>query len=129
MNLKQTILAIIFVFTLSGTALISTPVYATDCEDIKTSIIPVDCDEDQDGLEGTALWGLLILIINILTAGVGIAAVGGVAYAAILYASSGGDIEKTKKSKTMLVDIAIGIAMYALMFSLLNYLIPGGMFN
>lgn len=77
----------------------------------------------------SGIWGLLLLAINILTAGVGIAAVGGFVYAGILYTSSAGNPEQTKKAIEFIRNIVIGLVAYAVMFSFLNFIIPGGLFG
>lgn len=83
----------------------------------------------RDDVQGTGIWGILELALNILTAGIGIAAVGGVVYGAILYTSAGGNTEQVKKAYGIFANVAIGIIAYALMYAGLNFLIPGGLFG
>lgn len=98
------------------------------CGGVVTSIL--SCNEGGGStLEETGLWGLLILVINILTAGIGVAAVGGIIYGAVLYTTSGGSLDQVKKARQIIRDVIIGLAMYALMYAFLNYIVPGGMFN
>jgi hypothetical protein len=68
-------------------------------------------------------------VINILTAGVGVAAVGGVIYGAVLYTTSGGSVDQVKKARGIFMNVIIGLLMYTLMYAFLNYIVPGGMFN
>jgi hypothetical protein len=97
------------------------------CGGVKTSII--QCKQSGTGTtKDTGIWGVLLLAINILTAGVGVAAIGGVVYGAILYTSAGGSQEQVKKAMGVITNVVIGVVAYALMFSLLNFLIPGGLF-
>lgn len=99
-----------------------------ECVGVETSII--DCEGQSDGsIETSGLWQLLLMAINILTGGIVIASVGGVIYGAVLYSSAGGNSENIKKAKTIFMNIIIGIIMYVAMYSFLNYLIPGGIFN
>jgi len=77
----------------------------------------------------SGIWGLLLYAINILTAGIGIAAVGGVLYGSILYTTASGNPEQTKKAKVTIVNVVIGLVAYALMYSFLNFIIPGGLFT
>lgn len=81
------------------------------------------------GVDSSGIWGILLLVINILTAGIGIVAVAGIVYASILYTSAGGSAEQTKKAMTIIADIVIGVLAYALMYAVLNFLVPGGLFN
>lgn len=106
------------------------PATQSCCGGVETSI--VKCDEtggDNAPVENTGVWGILLLAINILTAGVGVVAVAGIVYASILYASSSGEPEKTKKAMTIISDIVIGVIAYALMYTALNFLMPGGLFT
>ena len=99
---------------------------AAECGGTTTSII--NCGQNNAGsdIENNGIWGVLELVINILTAGIGIAAVGGVIYGSVLYASSGANPDNVKKAKTIITNIAIGLIAYGLMYAFLNYIIPGG---
>jgi hypothetical protein len=82
-----------------------------------------------DSVENTGLWSLLLLAINILTAGVGVAAIGGVVYGSVLYTSAGGSSDQTKKAKEIITNVIVGLVAYALAYSFLNFIIPGGLFS
>lgn len=86
---------------------------------VETSVLPGDLD----------IMGLLILIINILTGAIGIAAVGGVIYGAIIYTQAGGSMEEVKRAKKIIANVVMGLVAYVLMYAFLQYLIPGGVFN
>lgn len=92
------------------------------CGNVDTTIIT--CDDTTNGV-----WGLLLLVINILAAGVGIAAIGGFIYGAILYTTASGNASQVTQAKTTIANTAIGLAAFALMFSFTQYLIPGGFLN
>ena len=68
-------------------------------------------------------------MVNILTAGVALTAVAGIVYGAVLYVSAANSPEQVKKAKTILINVVIGVVTFALMYSLLQWLIPGGVFN
>jgi len=106
-----------------------TPDTQKDCTDVETSIIKVKCDTTKDGVEGSGVWALLLLGVNILTAGVGIVAVAGVVYGAVLYTTASGDPAKVKKALGIFTNVAIGVIAYAGMFAILNFITPGGLFN
>lgn len=99
------------------------------CAGVHTAIISCSQSGKGNDVQNSGVWGLLILAINILTAGVGVAAIGGIVYGAILYTTAGGDQGKVKKAVTALTNVAIGIVAYGLMWSLLNFLIPGGVLH
>jgi hypothetical protein len=103
----------------------------TDTAIIKCTNVTVSNSSNSSnaGLQNTGLWSILLTAINVLTAGVGIAAVGGLVYGAILYTSAGGSPEQVKKAIGIITNVVIGIFAYALMFGVLNFLIPGGLFN
>ena len=96
--------------------------------DYSTSILP--CPDASGGtVETSGVWGILLFVINILTAGVGLAAVAGVVYGAILYTTASGDPAKVKKALSTFTNLAIGVVAYAAMFAVLNFITPGGLFN
>lgn len=96
------------------------------CGGVKTSIISGElCQEDEGGV----IFGLLKGALRILTAGIGIAAIGGIAYGALLYTTAENKPDQTKRAIGIITNVVIGIAAYALMFALVNFLIPGGIFT
>lgn len=105
------------------TALAQTP----SCGGVDTAII--ECDPADGSVEGSGLWQVLIIVINILTAGVGIAAVAGVVFGAFLYTTAGGNPEQVKKAIGMITNVVIGVIAYAGMYIFLNFIIPGGLFT
>jgi len=131
MKIKQTIKTLVMsalLLTAGLVVLTPTLVSAEECAGVTTAII--HCNETGDGaIEQSGAWGLLLIAINILTAGVGIAAIGGIIYGAVLYTSAGGSPEQVKKAMGIITNVVIGVVAYALMFSGLNFLIPGGLFN
>ena len=92
--------------------------------DVKTSIIPVNCSSGAN-----PIWGLLLMAINILTAGIGIVAIGGIIYAAILWTTAEDKNAQIVKSKETIFNVILGLAAYALLFAFIQFLVPGGVFN
>ncbi len=87
------------------------------------------CDAADNKSADTSKSGIFLLltwVINILTAIIGIAAIGAIVYAGILYSSAGDDSGMVTKAKTIIRDTIIGIVAYGLMFLILNWLVPGG---
>lgn len=99
--------------------------------DYQGAIIKVNCDKtaDDGSVEGTAIWAILNWVISIMTGLVAVAALGGVVYGAVLYTSAGGSAEQVKKASEIFVNVSVGILAYGLMYVLLNFLIPGGVFE
>ena len=65
------------------------------------------------------------LILAVLVYGLGAAAVVGVIWAGILYLTARDNEQQVARAKMRLFEVAIGIAAWAVMFSVLNWLIPG----
>jgi|GEM_PF-960897 len=98
------------------------------CGGVGTSIIK--CDQDNSGdIESNAIWGLLLIAINILTAGIGLVAVGGIIYAAILYTTAQDKAAQVTKAKEVIFNVILGLVLFALMYAFLQFLIPGGVFQ
>lgn len=94
-----------------------------------TAIIKCDNVNINDaGVENSGVWSLLLTAINILSAGIGLAVIGGIVYASILYTTAGGNAEQTKKALEFIRNVVIGLFAYAIMFAILEFLIPGGLF-
>lgn len=142
MSIKQTIrsfvLGVLFIASVFSAALV--PVAGTTlaqgnngCE-TDTAIIKCDkrepCPPGEDGcVQNTGLWSILLTAINILTAGVGVLALAGIVYGSILYTSAGGSAEQIKKAKTVFTNVVIGVIAFGGMYALLNFIVPGGVFN
>lgn len=129
MKTKQKLYAFV-VGILGIVALVSvaTPVFAATCGGAQTSII--SCTQSSQGSDATnsGVWGVLLIALNIMTAGVGIAAVGGIVYGAIMYSTAGDSASQTQKAIEIIRNVVIGLAAYGAMYLVLNFLIPGGIF-
>lgn len=99
------------------------------CGGVETSIIECGGKKNAKKIENTGLWNLLLVIINIMTAGVGVLALAGIIYGAVLYTSAGGNPEQVKKARGIFLNVAIGVIAFGAMYALLNFLVPGGVFN
>jgi hypothetical protein len=134
MNIKQTIRTMVAVLLLTfGLTAVLAPVEASalgnnGCE-TDTSVIKCTNVDEEGGVKQTGLWSILMLVIQILTAGVGVIALAGIVYGSVLYTSAGGSQEQVKKAMTIFTNVVIGVIAYAGMWALLNFLIPGGVFN
>lgn len=132
MNTKQTIIAGFITVLALGSSLLFTgqSVLAASCGGVETSII--SCNQsggDGATAKDTGLWGILVLAVNILIAGVGVLALAGIVWGSILYTSAGGNPEQVKKAMGVFTNVVIGVVAFAGMWVFLNFLIPGGAFN
>jgi endonuclease/exonuclease/phosphatase family metal-dependent hydrolase len=125
---KNTLLVtlLFFALSLSAVAYFSPVAHAADCEGIQTSII--NCSDTGDTTESPVV-AVLVVAIQILTAAIGVVAIGMLIYAGILYSSASGNASQTAKAKEIIRDTLIGLAVFAGMAIILNYLIPGGLFS
>lgn len=82
----------------------------------QTSILP----------DNLTIGGLLKIIFNVLIYGIGAAAVLGVLIAGIQYMTARDNEGQVAAAKKRLYEVVIGLIAWAAMFTILNWLIPGG---
>ena len=95
---------------------------------VSCSVLPNSvCSKADDGsVSSGGVFELLKWVLRIMTGLVGIAAVGGLVWAGMLYGSASSSNEQVKHAKTIITDVVVGLVAYALMFIVVNWLIPGG---
>ena len=109
-----------------GAMALSRPALA-DCMGVKTSIINCDNGSGKDAKTGEeAIYNILGMVIKIMTGVIGLVAVAAVVYGAILYGSASDNPENIKKAKEIWTNVVIGLIAFAFMVSILNFIIPGG---
>lgn len=89
-----------------------------------TSILPGDWCEG-DGSAGIS--GILNLVLNIMTMGVGILATVGLIISGIQWLTARDNENQVIKAKSRIFNIVIGIALWGVMYMLLAWLTPGGL--
>lgn len=77
----------------------------------------------------TAIVGIVKIIVLIVSVGVGIVAVGGLVYGAILYASAQDSQDQISKSIKVIRSVITGLLLYMFMVAIINFLVPGGVFS
>lgn len=83
-----------------------------------------------EGPKGTGpIQDLAYAIIRFMSVGVGIVLVASIVYAGIQYSAAEGNPEATQSSKNRIRDAFIGLLIYIFAFSILQYLVPGGVFS
>ena len=109
-----------------GAMALSRPALA-DCMGVKTSIIDCKDSSGKDAKTGEeAIYNILGVVIKIMTGVIGLVAVAAVVYGAILYGSASDNPENIKKAKEIWTNVVIGLIAFAFMVSILNFIIPGG---
>ena len=81
-----------------------------------------------DASEG-GIFMILNLILNVLTWGICIAGTLGIVITGIQYMTARDNAAQMEKAKHRLIQIVIGLAIYAVMWAFLQWLLPGGVFG
>jgi len=94
------------------------------CGDVKT-FFNWGCDTSG----GEQVTPVLITIINWMALGVTVAVIGGIIYGGIMYSTSGGSPEQSKKAQGIIRNAIIALILYFAMWAILQFLVPGGLFT
>ena len=97
------------------------PVLAGQCAGVNTSVI--NCDAGNEN--GEAVNELLVTVAKVMMGLVVVLAVVGVIISGYQYMMSSGDAAKMSKAKQRIIEIVIGLVVFALMWIGLEFLIPG----
>ena len=98
-------------------------VFADDDNCVSTSILGQNnqvCDNNGDSITG-----ILKLVVDIMSIGIGILGVIGIAIVGTQYLTAGGSEEKTRKAKRRMFEIVLGLVAYAVIYTALRWLLPG----
>ncbi len=115
-----------------GNSLGIAAVYAEECEGenccagVETSIIKCGNDEKDNG---GGIFVVINIVLNVLMFGVGIAGTLGIVISGIMYLTARDNEAQMTKAKSRLINIAIGLIAYAVMWAFLQWLLPGGIFG
>ena len=122
---RNTIIAVAFLAAVVCGSILSTDqVFAeTECAGAKTSVIVCGGATGQ-----AAIIEIVKMVVKIMTAGVGVLAVGAVIFGAILYTTSEGSPDKLSKARTVWINTIIGLLLFAFMVAITNFFVPGGIF-
>lgn len=102
---------------------------AAKCGGVDTSILSCGGKKEAKNVEDTGIWHILLLVLNIMTGGVAILAVGGFVYGAILYSTAEDKAAQVSEAKQTIFNVVVGLVLFAFMYALLQFLIPGGIFQ
>lgn len=80
-----------------------------------------------DGENG--IFTVLNVILQVLTWGIGIAGTLGIVITGVQYMTARDDPVQMTKAKNRLIQIVIGLAVYAVMWAFLQWILPGGVFG
>lgn len=88
--------------------------------------IPNDCNDVNLSEDNCGIIRYLVIFINVLSAVVGLVVVGSIIYGGIQYSMAGSDPQKVSEAKRRIRNAVIALVFFLFMYSLLNYLVPGG---
>lgn len=115
---KKITLGFVLAFICTG-LVFSTSVFAASCSGVDTALL--DCEEGGTG----GIRHILLLILDIMTVGVGVLAVFGIAWMGTIYLTAGDDASRVTKAKHRLLEIIVGVACYAAIYGLVGWFLPG----
>lgn len=95
-------------------------------EDSAAKAAGKSCDQNADCKK---IYDYLIKAADLLSALVGVAAVGMIIFGGIEFSSSGGDPQKVASAKNHITNAIIALVAFLFLFAFLNFIIPGGLFN
>ena len=78
----------------------------------------------QDDKEGCGVYTVLQFIIDLLTIGIGVAAVLGIVISGILYLTARGNVAQVTKAKRRIYEIFMGLVAYVALYAITSFLIP-----
>ena len=125
--MKKILFTILAIFM--GSIMMFTPVFAEKCtceggkEGVSTSILENGCSCD-DG-DGSSIMNILKTIVDIMSVGVGILGVIGISIFGVQYLTAGGNEDKVRKARHRIFEIVLGLAIYAVVYYVLRWLLPG----
>lgn len=91
---------------------------------VDTAILNSCSDAETSQGDGAGIRCILNLVIDIMTAGIGVLAVLGITIVGVQYLTAGDNEEKVRKSKRRIFEIIIGLVVYVLIYALLKWVIP-----
>lgn len=86
-----------------------------NCGGVETTLL--ECEETGSGAVGR----LILDVIDILSIGIGILGVIGISVVGIQYLTAGGNEQKTAQAKKRMLEIVIGLVVYALLFGIFQW--------
>ena len=120
---KKTNRLLMAIMSVALLSLSSSRAYAAKCDGV-TTLFDWQCSGADNGI-----LALVATFLNWMAAGVAAAVLIGVVYGAIIYATAAGDESKAKHGIEIIRNAVIALILYALMWSFLQFLIPGGLFS
>jgi hypothetical protein len=88
-----------------------------------------NCLPIGNSLNNNIIFTLLKNVLQFLAAGVGLAVAGGIIFGGYLYITARANAGQVEKAKTVIINSVVGLLLFVFMYAILQFLIPGGVFN
>lgn len=92
-----------------------------------TKCIPIN--ERTTVLTENPIYFYLRNILKFAAGGVGLAVVGGIIAGAYLYITARGNAGQTQQGQNIIINSIIGLLLFIFMYAILQFIIPGGVFQ
>jgi hypothetical protein len=123
-NIKTTpFLATLVWLSAQSTALAATVPRDQNCENTTTSVAIRKCVQNNQLIKDVQT------IINVLSIGVGLIVVAMIIVGGIQYIAAGDNPSATASAKQRIVNALVALVAYILLFALIQWLVPGGVFE
>jgi len=125
-------LAIYSIITLLGvmvSPMVSAQTTRPCTKDITENCVNTSIDEGPVDTNENPIIILLADVVNFLLVGVFLVVIGAIVVSGVQYMISQGNPQATTKARERIVSSVIALVLYALMYALLQWLIPGGVFG
>ncbi len=96
---------------------------------VKTSILGSGGEYCDSSGNGGGIFLVLGIVVDILTMGVAVLATLGIIISGFQYITSSGNSQQMSKAKNRIIEIVLGLVVYGVMWAVLQWLIPGGIFG
>lgn len=90
-----------------------------------TNCFPVN----STGIQSNPIFIYVAGILKVASGLAGIATLGGIIWAAIMYITARSNAAQTEKARLIMVNSVIGLLLFIFMYAILQYLVPGGLFS
>lgn len=104
-----------------GKQLVSVPI------DDGTHCVPIN--ERSAALTDNPIFFYLRYFLIFLAGGVGLAVVGGIVAGSYLYITARANASQVQQGQTMITNSVIGLLLFIFMYAILQFIIPGGIFQ
>jgi hypothetical protein len=89
----------------------------------------IDINSNSADISQNPIFNYLVGFIRFLAVGIGLAVTGGIIFGAYLYITARANASQVQQGQTVIINSVIGLLLYIFMFTILQFIIPGGIFQ